>query len=153
MSLSLLSSGNIKSSLHSKSDKLVQWCHGSPGILPLLVNFPDMYEPLTMCIENVWRRGMLKKGSGICHGIAGNAYSLLSVYIKNRDEKLFDKVIVFVLHILEAGASECCSQADRPFSLFEGLSGTIHFMLDVLYLLKTETIDSSFNLFDGLSIF
>lgn len=31
-----LSSGNFPSSLESKSrDRLVQWCHGAPGFVPL----------------------------------------------------------------------------------------------------------------------
>lgn len=29
-------SGNLPSSLGSRSDKLVQWCHGSPGFVQLL---------------------------------------------------------------------------------------------------------------------
>ena len=28
----------------------------------------------------VWRRGLLQKGCGLCHGTAGNAYSLLYLY-------------------------------------------------------------------------
>ena len=28
----------------------------------------------------VWRRGLLKKGYGLCHGAAGNAYTFLHVY-------------------------------------------------------------------------
>jgi hypothetical protein len=32
-----LSSGNYLSSTDSKSDKLVQWCHGAPGFVYLFV--------------------------------------------------------------------------------------------------------------------
>lgn len=28
----------------------------------------------------VWQRGLLKKGPGLCHGVAGNAYALLRVW-------------------------------------------------------------------------
>ena len=30
------SSGNYKSSYHSDRDRLVQWCHGAPGLVHLL---------------------------------------------------------------------------------------------------------------------
>ena len=30
--------------------------------------------------ECVWRLGLLHKGPGLCHGISGNAYSLLALY-------------------------------------------------------------------------
>lgn len=30
--------------------------------------------------ELVWQQGMLKKGPGLCHGVAGNAYALLRLW-------------------------------------------------------------------------
>jgi hypothetical protein len=30
--------------------------------------------------EVVWERGLLKKGPGLCHGVAGNGYALLALY-------------------------------------------------------------------------
>lgn len=30
--------------------------------------------------EVVWSRGLLKKGYGLCHGVSGNAYSLMALY-------------------------------------------------------------------------
>lgn len=32
------------------------------------------------CGEVIWSRGLLKKGYGICHGVAGNAYTFLSLF-------------------------------------------------------------------------
>ena len=31
------------------------------------------------CGEVVWRRGLLRKGYGLCHGVAGNAYTFLQL--------------------------------------------------------------------------
>jgi hypothetical protein len=28
----------------------------------------------------VWQQGLLKKGPGLCHGVAGNAYALLRLW-------------------------------------------------------------------------
>ena len=39
------------------------------------------------CAEVVWRRGLLKKGYGLCHGVAGNAYSLLAMYKESGNER------------------------------------------------------------------
>ena len=32
------------------------------------------------CGEVVWTRGLLRKGYGLCHGVAGNAYTFLTLY-------------------------------------------------------------------------
>ena len=32
------------------------------------------------CGEVVWERGLLKKGCGLCHGTAGNAYTFLTLF-------------------------------------------------------------------------
>lgn len=39
------------------------------------------------CAEVVWARGLLRKGYGICHGVAGNAYTFLTVYRLTGEEK------------------------------------------------------------------
>ena len=49
--------------------RLVHWCHGAPGFIPLLARavdaFPDDAEALTGAAvkagEVVWERGLLKK--------------------------------------------------------------------------------------------
>lgn len=46
-----------------------------------LINKKPQY--LDTCIrsgELVWQKGLLKKGPGICHGIAGSAYVFLLLY-------------------------------------------------------------------------
>ena len=32
------------------------------------------------CGEVIWSRGLLKKGYGICHGVAGNEYTFLTLF-------------------------------------------------------------------------
>ena len=32
------------------------------------------------CGECIWRKGLLKKGPGICHGIAGSGYAFLVLF-------------------------------------------------------------------------
>lgn len=32
------------------------------------------------CGDIVWKRGLLRRGYGICHGVAGNAYVFLALF-------------------------------------------------------------------------
>ena len=45
------------------------------------------------CGEVVWRHGLLKKGYGICHGVAGNAYTFLSLFKQTGDQKYLHRAI------------------------------------------------------------
>lgn len=39
------------------------------------------------CAELIWQRGLLRKGYGICHGTAGNAYAFLALYKLTQEKK------------------------------------------------------------------
>ena len=41
----------------------------------------------------VWQRGLLKKGYGICHGVAGNAYTFLSLYKATNEEMYLHRAL------------------------------------------------------------
>ncbi|KAJ3191255.1 hypothetical protein HK101_007933 [Irineochytrium annulatum] len=75
----------------SDADELVQFCHGSPGVIFCLLRGYEVFgdEALLECAvrasESVWARGVLKKGVGLCHGISGNALVFLSLYKHTRD--------------------------------------------------------------------
>lgn len=56
--------------------------------LPWQVFKEDKYlKEATECAEVVWHRGLLRKGYGICHGTAGNAYAFLSLYKLTQEKK------------------------------------------------------------------
>jgi hypothetical protein len=162
------SSGNFLSSEGSTKDKLVQWCHGATGFIPLLYEYHEELQGeerdenrqiIEEALEVCWTRGILTKGSSICHGIAGNAYPFLMAYIHSpeRNHKCFAQAIAFAHEILTFGPLHCCREADRPFSLFEGLAGVVHFMLDVMEIVQMERQEEEkirrFILYDGLRIF
>ena len=58
-------------------NELIHWCHGAPGVVYLLgkaylVWKDERYILAAMrCGDLIWRKGLLRKGPGICHGIAG----------------------------------------------------------------------------------
>ena len=45
------------------------------------------------CGEVVWIHGLLKKGYGICHGVAGNAYTFLCLFKQTGDQKYLYRAI------------------------------------------------------------
>ena len=45
------------------------------------------------CGEVVWTHGLLKKGYGICHGVAGNAYTFLCLFKQTGDQKCLHRAI------------------------------------------------------------
>ena len=129
---------------------LVHWCHGAPGFISLLHKAYEVFgdtkylKSMEMALECVWKYGVLKKGFGICHGITGNAYFFLLLYKKTGQDEYYYKalqmaecvwseevkkeVMVFVdPQRYKVGIPDC------PYSLMEGLAGTICFFCDVLY--------------------
>ncbi|XP_019851239.1 PREDICTED: lanC-like protein 2 [Amphimedon queenslandica] len=132
------STGNFPSSLESCSnDKLVQWCHGAPGFVHMLGMaykvFHDEKYLIAMekCGEVIWERGLLLKGFGLCHGTAGNAYSLLSLYQSTGQDYHLHRAIKFCEWCMTE--TEAGKLPDRPFSLFEGIAGKVIFLADIYY--------------------
>jgi len=126
-------SGNFPSSIGSQSDKLVHWCHGSTGFIPLLdlaskiyKNDKSVYEQATeRAVADISSRGLLKKGFGICHGISGSAFALMR-------KGNISNAIKFALFCCEPACidsdtlvQQLLETPDRPFSLMEGYCGLL----------------------------
>ncbi|XP_064338389.1 lanC-like protein 2 isoform X3 [Camelus dromedarius] len=130
-------SGNYPSSLSNETDRLVHWCHGAPGVIHMLMQAYKVFKEekylkdAMECSDVIWQRGLLRKGYGICHGAAGNGYSFLSLYHLTQDKKYLYRACKFAEWCLEYGAHGC-RIPDRPYSLFEGMAGAIHFLSDIL---------------------
>ncbi|CAG2102460.1 unnamed protein product, partial [Medioppia subpectinata] len=132
-----LSSGNFPSGLDDMSDVLVHWCHGSPGTVHMFALAYQVFKDdkyLTAakdCCELVWKRGLLVKGYGLCHGTAGNGYAFLRMYQLTKEEKYVLRAVKFGQWCCDYG-KHGCRTADRPFSMFEGLAGTLYYLTDLL---------------------
>lgn len=83
------------------------------------------------CGNAIWKRGLLKKGYGLCHGPSGNAYGLLAIYQTTKDAKWLYRALKFAEWIFDFEKRQNCRVPDRPFSLFEGLSGAAYYLLDL----------------------
>uniref|UniRef100_A0A671RE20 LanC-like protein 2 n=1 Tax=Sinocyclocheilus anshuiensis TaxID=1608454 RepID=A0A671RE20_9TELE len=120
-------SGNYPSSLSNETDRLVHWC------LKICCVFKDekYLRDAAECGELIWQRGLLRKGYGLCHGTAGNGYALLSLYHATQDKKYLYRACKFAEWCLDYG-THGCRIPDRPYSLFEGMAGAIHYLSDVI---------------------
>ncbi|CAL8397848.1 unnamed protein product [Arctogadus glacialis] len=129
-------SGNYPSSLSNESDRLVHWCHGAPGVVPMLLMAYQLFKEEKYlkeamdCGEVIWQRGLLRKGYGICHGTAGNGYAFLSLYRTTREKKYLYRACKFAEWCLDYG-THGCRIPDRPYSLFEGMAGAIHYLSEM----------------------
>ncbi|XP_071403562.1 LOW QUALITY PROTEIN: lanC-like protein 2, partial [Centroberyx affinis] len=129
-------SGNYPSSLSNESDRLVHWCHGAPGVIHMLLMAHKVFKEekylkeAAECGEVIWQRGLLRKGYGICHGTAGNGYAFLSLYQLTQDKKYLYRACKFAEWCLDYG-THGCRIPDRPYSLFEGMAGAIHYLSEL----------------------
>lgn len=118
-------------------DELVHWCHGAPGTVYLLARaymvFQDKkyLEACIKCGEVTWLKGLLKKGPGICHGVAGSGYVFLTLYQLTRDPIHLHRAQQFCSFIYSREFRQARTP-DSPYSLYEGLSGTVHFIVDLM---------------------
>lgn len=136
-------SGNYPPCVGDERDLLVHWCHGSPGVVYMLLQAYKVFggqeylENALQCGEVVWRYGLLKKGYGLCHGAAGNAYTFLTLYRHTQDPKHLYRACMFAEWCLNYG-KHGCRTPDTPFSLFEGMAGTIYFLADLLQPMRAK---------------
>lgn len=82
---------------------LVQWCHGAPGMIASLCDFPKDHDShleqlLLQAGDLTWVAGPLTKGPGLCHGTAGNGYALLKLYQRTGDESWLQRARSFGMH-------------------------------------------------------
>lgn len=135
-------SGNYPASeKDKKSDVLVHWCHGAPGMALTLVKAAKVFgdkEFLDAAMEAgevVWSRGLLKR-VGICHGISGNAYVFLSLYQLTGNTKYLYRAKAFACFLLDRAHNLISGGemhgGDRPHSLFEGVGGMAYLFLDMV---------------------
>jgi hypothetical protein len=79
----------------------LQWCAGAPGIVSAAASYLDE-ELLLGGAELIWQAGPsgMEKGSGICHGTAGNGHAFLKVFERTGDEVWLQRARRFAMHAL-----------------------------------------------------
>lgn len=141
-----LASGNIQSTVENASDRLVHFCHGAPGWIPLICRMAEIYPTddsyrshALRFGELVWERGLLNgKGPGLCHGISGSICSLLELYSWSGDRKWLIRAQWFAYYLSKSWF-HLAEHADNPYSLFEGIAGAYYAISIVHKLLREPT--------------
>jgi len=131
--------GDVNSRRRGENN-LVHWCHGAPGALYMFAKAYLYYgdqkylDACLKCGDIVWERGLLKKGPGICHGVAGNGYVFLILHrlLDCKDEKHLYRAYRFAEFLSTPQFVREARRPDCPYSLYEGTAGTACFLADVL---------------------
>ena len=107
----------------------LQWCAGAPGIVVGAASYLDE-ELLLAGAELIWQAGPpgMEKGSGICHGTAGNGHAFLKVFERTGDELWLDRARRFAVHAL----GQIGRRGTGRYSLFTGDAGVALFVADCL---------------------
>ena len=104
---------------------------------------PQFLQAALRAGDTIWHKGLLRKGLGLCHGIAGNAYAFLALYRQSQDVQHLYRAWRFCEatwhpEVLKAIGDTADPQRkvrgvpDSPWSLMEGSAGLICFYLDLL---------------------
>jgi hypothetical protein len=70
--------------------------------------------------------------SGTCHGVAGSGYVFLLLYRLTGDPKHLHRAHAFADFIFSPEFSQGARTPDSPYSLYEGLAGTVCYLVDIL---------------------
>ena len=126
-------------------DPLVQWCHGAPGAVLLFIKAHHVYgdacylQAACRAGESVWEKGILTKGAGLCHGISGNAYALLALYLSTGDALWLKRASAFCQFTSSETFKRLSRTPDHPLSLFEGSCGLVCILGDIFAALQTTS--------------
>lgn len=108
---------------------LLQVCHGAPG---MIVALGDLEEPIDDLLLGggalTWRAGPPRKGSGLCHGAAGNGFAFLRLFERTGDEIWLWRARRFAMHALARADEAAAHSGRRRFSLWTGDLGVACFL-------------------------
>lgn len=154
-------SGNFPSSLGSIDDRLVQFCHGACGFVPMLARAAEVLadeapELAARCVpaacaagQVIWERGLIRKGPGLCHGLSGSAYALLVLHRATGDGVWRERAMAIAEFSRTSAYRTNSRPADSALSLFEGESGLLCLYADLLFSSSSETYFPAYELPPG----
>ena len=117
-----------------RTELLVQYCHGAPGVVTCLADFPDdsMDSLLLQAGKLTWAAGPLGKGAGLCHGTAGNGYAFLKLFQRTQDEMWLERARAFAMHAISQYEGHAHEYGRGRYSLWTGDQGLAVFLWSCL---------------------
>lgn len=108
-----------------RTELLVQWCHGAPGMITSLSALDDDESDRLLRAggELTWKAGPVAKGAGLCHGTAGNGFAFLELFRRTGDERWLDRARRFAMHAIEQSERMAAAHGRRRYSLWTGDPG------------------------------
>ncbi|XP_055349436.1 LOW QUALITY PROTEIN: lanC-like protein 3 homolog [Paramacrobiotus metropolitanus] len=129
---------NIFGAVEDETSELVQWCHGAAGVIYSLAKaylFWKEDKYLNACkkcrADILWKKGLLKKGPGLCHGISGSGYAFLLIYRITEDAEYLYRANCFADIMFQPSIRESSRLPDHPYSLYEGIASTLCYYVDL----------------------
>ena len=115
--------------------KLVQMCHGAPGFVICLADFPtDTLDDLLLGAgETTWHAGPLRKGSNLCHGTGGNGYTFLKLHRRFGDPMWLARARAFAMHGIAQTEADFASYGQLRHSLWTGDPGFAIYLWDCIH--------------------
>lgn len=116
------------------SRMLMQFCHGAPGFVVCLGDFPgaELDDVLLAAGRAVWAAGPLNKGSNLCHGTGGNGYAFLKLYRRTKDPLWLSRARAFAMHGIAQTEADAAQFGQRRYSLWTGDPGFAIYLRDCL---------------------
>lgn len=113
---------------------LMQYCHGAPGFVVCLADFPgtELDALLIAAGEATWAAGPLSKGSNLCHGSGGNGYAFLALWQRTGNALWLARARAFAMHGIAQTAAERALHGRLRFSLWTGDLGFAIYLCDCL---------------------
>jgi hypothetical protein len=116
--------------------RLVQICHGAPGIVTAFAgapfSTPEMERLLRAGGELVWRAGPLAKGPNLCHGTAGNGYAFLKLHARTGDAGWLDRARAFAMTAIAQVRSARARYGRGRYALWTGDLGVACYLWDCI---------------------
>jgi hypothetical protein len=111
---------------------LVQFCHGAPGFVICLADFPDasLDDLLLGGGALTWDAGPLRKGANLCHGTSGNGYAFLKLYRRFGDPQWLERARAFAMHAIAQAEADFATHGHSHHSLWTGDLGVAIYLWD-----------------------
>ena len=141
----LLPSPEQKARWEARPRWLMQWCHGSPGFVISLADFPggEIDDLLVAAGQATWAAGPLSKGSNLCHGTGGNGYAFLKLFKRTGQALWLDRARAFAMHGIEQVEAAAAQHGQLRYSLWTGDLGF------AVYLWNCIRAEAAFPTLDG----
>jgi hypothetical protein len=124
---------------------LMQFCHGAPGFVVWLADFPGsaLDDLLVRAGEAVWAAGPLTKGSNLCHGTGGNGYAFLKLHRRTGETRWLERARAFAMHGLAQMEADEREHGRLRYSLWTGDLGFAIYLHDCLHATASfPTVDA-----------